>query len=80
MELVSLAIGIVIVFLAIKFLAPKQATTIIYVAEASIKTAARGVAVGLNEANKALKEYDSRPVDMILLDIIDDDKPTTKKK
>lgn len=79
MELISLSIGLVVVFLVIKFLAPKQANTITYVAEASIKTAARGVAVGLNEANKALKEYDNRPVDEILLDIINDE-PTTKKK
>ena len=79
MELISLAAGIIVIFLVIKFLAPQQATTITYVAEASVKTVARGVAVGLSETNKALKKYDSRPVDDILLDIIDADKPTKKK-
>ena len=78
MELISFAIGIIVVFLAIKFLAPKQAETVTLLAESAVVTTARGAAIGLSEANNALKEYDNRPVNDILRDIVDDT-PTKKK-
>ena len=74
----SLAIGIVVVFFAIKFLAPKASNTITLLLEAFLHLFARGAATGMAEANRTLREYDNRPVDEILLEIIDD-KPTKKK-
>ena len=78
MELISLAIGIVVVFFAIKFLAPKASNIITLLLEAFLHFFARGAATGMSEANRTLKEYDNRPVDEILIEIIDD-KPTKKK-
>ena len=78
MSLISLAIGIVVIYFVIKFLAPKQAETVTLLAESAVVTTARGAAIGLSEANKALKEYDNRPVNDILRDIVDDT-PTKKK-
>lgn len=78
MSLISLAIGVVFIFFVIKFLAPKASNMISLLFEAFLHFITRGFATGMSEGNKALKSYDDRKVEDILLDIIDD-KPTKKK-
>ena len=76
--LIELAIGIVVVVFVIQFLAPKSKNLITLLLEAFLSLFTRGAATGMSEINRTLREYDNRPVDQILIDIIDD-KPTKKK-
>ena len=76
--LIELAIGIVVVVFVIQFLAPKSKNLITLLLEAFLYLFTRGAATGMAEIDRTLKEYDNRPVDQILIDIIDD-KPTKKK-